>query len=594
MEEAPQQLPQAGEAGELQPDADNPEQPQQPPQPAPRRRRRGRQWNMLFLYDVLVFVVTTLHNLMPVVAAPDVDHWCHQPEEDLVLTVEEWKNMSIPRRWDGSYDRCFMYRNITADDQRLIPCTTWDFDNYYTIVSEWNLVCDRKVLLSLALSVYVLGSVIGTLMAGIASDKIGRRPVVCCLVVVLEVCGLAVYSTNDFNTFTALRFFVGFGCMGVYSITYVLSEVVGHEQRSGYIINVQYGFAVGITMVNLMGDLALDWRSYQLTAMMPTAVLVIGFLVVPESPRWLEMQVAHKAERAAAKFDVEAQRRRRKRKLFLSTRLRLLMSKELRFVSIALYFTWATCTTTFYMLTFSEEVPTGMRAIYTIFTGLLPILTSAITVEWIGRKITIVAALTVASVPLMLMALMSQLKLTGRISAGFYTGLTLTAQNTVLIAYASILLYTVELYPTDVRCIGFCLTVIIGRAAITLIPFVQLGSRAVQYVLIGSTCLFCILLLSPLPETRAVALPDAESRGDILKKKKKKKTQKGARAKQGSDIGSHGGVPGVLSPHLSDVEGSMERHVEKHHAKQKGHKSPHHHHHEKNASKGILSPQKAS
>ncbi|XP_064487433.1 solute carrier family 22 member 13-like isoform X4 [Ornithodoros turicata] len=533
MEEAPQQLPQAGEAGELQPDADNPEQPQQPPQPAPRRRRRGRQWNMLFLYDVLVFVVTTLHNLMPVVAAPDVDHWCHQPEEDLVLTVEEWKNMSIPRRWDGSYDRCFMYRNITADDQRLIPCTTWDFDNYYTIVSEWNLVCDRKVLLSLALSVYVLGSVIGTLMAGIASDKIGRRPVVCCLVVVLEVCGLAVYSTNDFNTFTALRFFVGFGCMGVYSITYVLlAEVVGHEQRSGYIINVQYGFAVGITMVNLMGDLALDWRSYQLTAMMPTAVLVIGFL--------------------------------------------------------------ATCTTTFYMLTFSEEVPTGMRAIYTIFTGLLPILTSAITVEWIGRKITIVAALTVASVPLMLMALMSQLKLTGRISAGFYTGLTLTAQNTVLIAYASILLYTVELYPTDVRCIGFCLTVIIGRAAITLIPFVQLGSRAVQYVLIGSTCLFCILLLSPLPETRAVALPDAESRGDILKKKKKKKTQKGARAKQGSDIGSHGGVPGVLSPHLSDVEGSMERHVEKHHAKQKGHKSPHHHHHEKNASKGILSPQKAS
>ena len=50
-----------------------------------------------------------------------------------------------------------------------------------TIVSEWNLVCDREWLAAFTMSVFMAGVMLGAPLLGLASDAFGRRkgPFIC-------------------------------------------------------------------------------------------------------------------------------------------------------------------------------------------------------------------------------------------------------------------------------------------------------------------------------------------------------------------------------------------------------------------------------
>lgn len=73
------------------------------------------------------------------------------------------------------------YTANTNDDDTissLIPCTQFEYDYSYfgeTIVSKWNLVCDRYYIRSVVEMWYLAGAAVGSVCSGWISDKYGRR-----------------------------------------------------------------------------------------------------------------------------------------------------------------------------------------------------------------------------------------------------------------------------------------------------------------------------------------------------------------------------------------------------------------------------------
>lgn len=94
--------------------------------------------------------------------------------------MDAWINYSQP---NGACQTRVLPDNITVESilnntapilDEFQKCTAWDFDRSEvgdTIVSEWNLVCDRAHLTSIAEVVFLIGVALGGVIGGWISDR---------------------------------------------------------------------------------------------------------------------------------------------------------------------------------------------------------------------------------------------------------------------------------------------------------------------------------------------------------------------------------------------------------------------------------------
>ncbi|KAH9367978.1 hypothetical protein HPB48_022395 [Haemaphysalis longicornis] len=138
-----------------------------------------------------VFLMSTHFAVIKVIAG-DVDHWCQQPPDSNVSAII-WRKEFIPVEADGRPSRCRAYYKNQTDFNNTEPtaCNEWEYDVSTagsTIVSVWNLVCHRRVLLVAALAAHNSGRML-SIVAGLIADYLGRAPVI------RVVAGLMVIST---------------------------------------------------------------------------------------------------------------------------------------------------------------------------------------------------------------------------------------------------------------------------------------------------------------------------------------------------------------------------------------------------------------
>lgn len=106
--------------------------------------------------------------------------WCRKPDSLSSLPLSVWINYSQP------IDACYVRQlpaGITAESimnntapifDSFQKCTEWDYDRSEvgnTIISEWNLVCDKANLTVLAEVVFLVGVGVGGVIGGWISDK---------------------------------------------------------------------------------------------------------------------------------------------------------------------------------------------------------------------------------------------------------------------------------------------------------------------------------------------------------------------------------------------------------------------------------------
>ncbi|XP_077513022.1 solute carrier family 22 member 7-like [Amblyomma americanum] len=167
------------------------------------------QWRLMNLCTLAAFLMNINDLVFPLISR-DVEHWCKQSAASNISEVV-WRNAVVPAAIGGRLSRCLLYKHSEdADNAESVPCQEWEYDDERartSIVSEWNLVCDRRLLIVAIVAVHNAGACVFTVAAGSIADHIGRKPVLLAGVTLLIVSTVAGCLSRTFLMLTTIGFF---------------------------------------------------------------------------------------------------------------------------------------------------------------------------------------------------------------------------------------------------------------------------------------------------------------------------------------------------------------------------------------------------
>ncbi|MDB6086464.1 MAG: major facilitator superfamily 1 [Gammaproteobacteria bacterium] len=186
--------------------------------------------------------------------------------------------------------------------------TSWLLDGLeVTLVGSLSGVLESKNGLSLtdqqvtsAATVYLAGAVVGALLFGHLTDRLGRKKLFLLTVATYSLATIGTAFSTGLAMFACCRFFTGLGIGGEYAaINSAVDELIPGKVRGTVDLVVNATFWVGasigsIAAVLLLGGHGppqnLGWRwAFGIGGTLGFAVLLMR-LAVPESPRWLMLR----------------------------------------------------------------------------------------------------------------------------------------------------------------------------------------------------------------------------------------------------------------------------------------------------------------
>lgn len=534
----------------------------------------GRWQIRVFLIASFCGVFTALHNISAAFIAATPEHWCHvAPLDDLPgsSSSQDLRNGSVPWvvEWDGKgkYSSCKYYdRNWTGlvasglqgDDLPLLPtegvptavCRDWVYDHSVyetTAVEEWELVCSNKYRMSLIQSTFMSGVLVGAVVLCELADKFGRRTISLISSLGFVVSAICVAFTTQYSLFLFFRFLVaGFGS-GLFLPNFVIvMETVGPEGRTTLGMLYQCFFAVGFMLLPGIAYFVTNWRNLQLCISVPSALLLLYYWVLPESPRWLMMQgrfdeavkilknvvkinktsMPPTEEMNALRESFQLERKKSEKlkesffkKLvnFFRSIITLLSTRNMRRRCLIIFFAWFVVSMVYYGLTFSGGNIDASPYLLVFLSGVVEIPSYFLvcwTLKKFGRRLNLCVLFTICGTACLLILAVPKdmvwLNMTLATLGKFFNSA----------AFGVAYIYSAELVPTGVRNIAVGTSSMCARIGSALAPFIVdlLGDLhyAVPSTVFGLLSVAAGLLALLLPETDKMHLPETVEEVEAL------------------------------------------------------------------------------
>lgn len=417
---------------------------------------------------------------------------------------------------------CDLWAEFKAQNGTSNVSCSFDTTYYtHTIVSEWELVCDRKYLADMTQTVHMLGSIFG-FFGGVFGDTFGRRSsslfFLLCLTISLLVPQLLVLPQFPFSftfkyiSYSVGQFLIGFSVNCYFTSTYILLvESTTERYRTKFANIVSYMYVLGQLFCLIVYYLTQSWHILNWSmAVFSLVMLVVAFFFLPESPLWLlsvgevdraveilkkiatinkrtaefevlldEMQVLKdNVEKQKPKFsirniigDLEITQ------LFVPTRNLIKL--------VAVLYIWLSLILLYYGISFNVLNESSLLSLSPYIMFLMSALAEIIGYiccyanDWIGRSRTIAIFFSSITIFYLLMAIFAVLDQSNPHWAYkiVLIALALVGKCSVAGAYNILYIYTNELYPAQIRNTALLFFTCFGGTSSLLAPYVDFLGR---------------------------------------------------------------------------------------------------------------------
>ena len=169
-------------------------------------------------------------------------------------------------------------------------------------------IADIPVLQGWAMSSALIGCLLGAIISGLISDKLGRKRLLILSAFLFIISAYGTGATDDFNLFIFFRIFGGFGIGLASNLSPMYIAEISPGNIRGKLVSInQFTIVIGILLAQLVNwqiaePVPLDstnadilaswngqmgWRWMFWAELIPASLFMIFMFIVPESPRWL-------------------------------------------------------------------------------------------------------------------------------------------------------------------------------------------------------------------------------------------------------------------------------------------------------------------
>lgn len=461
----------------------------------------GRWQCQLTILLSLLNLPCTWHIFALTFQAADQNFWCAQTDAFDHLSFPEWINISGTfSRNDGKlrYNPCVIkdldynqsYEDLLFESEnvtRTRQCDRWIYDtNNFgdTIISEWNLVCSREHLKSLAEMMFLLGVAFGGFFSGLVSDRFGRKRALMGSLVCQLVLGAGVAAAPWFEVYLVMRAVLGFFCVSIVFSGFVLCmEIVGGKWLT--IAGISYLFPVPVGYIAMSGIAYYihSWRLLQWVITAPTIFFLVLWCSIPESPRWLltmgRTEEAMEVLRDAARFNdktLPANTDKLLKQSLSSMKeesgkkvevMDLWRTPLMRLISCVQYVVWFSVYLVYYGLVLNLSNIGGDVYVNTVISGIVEIPAIAMSILILlkmGRRRPLCLTTLGAGVACLMTAAFQQ---------GSWMTIACAMLGKFAISSSNVVMpvYTAELFPTKMRNLGVGASSVPAGVALILIPY---------------------------------------------------------------------------------------------------------------------------
>lgn len=426
----------------------------------------------------------------------------------------------------------------------VINGIAWAFDSFdialvtfvvAALKGYWNLTpAESGVLLSVGL----LGMFFGSLVAGYAADKWGRKFVFQWTMLIFSLASLACAFAPSFALLLVFRFLVGIGLGGESPVVPALLGEFAPSLHRGKIqglVNVFWGAGwATAAALSFFVIPSLGWRAAFVFGALPAFFIFVVRRHLPESPRWLitkgrvqeaddivtklEAEIIKEHGKELPAVDPEVVKNVVVKAATEKVKISTLFTGKYRKNTIVLWCTWFLIMFAYYGL-FSWLPTVFVEAGHTMQKSFLYVLIMQIAympneviasfmMDKVGRKKTIIPNLFVAALCALAYgyALSHNASMSIILVIGIVTSLAVSASICVMYTY------TPELYPTDVRITAAGASTAVSRIGSMLGPMIigfflaSIGFMGVFTILASAFILSALIFIFFAVETKGKVL----------------------------------------------------------------------------------------